>query len=329
MNENTNESVSIPQHLISDVGLAVGSDELLSFMRKAIEMREHFKFVFTKSLSRVLELIASLAQKLGFSRKDMSYFDVNEILSFSFYGTEDEIRHYIVREIPLRKAERAEMSKLILPPVITNALDFDVIQTADDRPNFVTAKTVKTETIVLDTGVQQDVAGKIVIIEKADPGYDWIFAKGIAGLITRYGVAVDDSWKDYWQKRYGRVDFDTESLAIDTDCNITELGLENPRLEDISARYIGLLKFSKKGLSHACAILEAAYRDFADKPWQQSGKPVRKAYMTDLLNALIQSGENVKAVHFEHGWIEFDTNEDYESACRWAEHGELSEIIRL
>lgn len=24
-----------------------------------------------------------------------------------------------------------------------------------------------------------------------------------------------------------------------------------------------------------------------------------------------------------------NTNEDYESACRWAEHGELSEIIRL
>ena len=168
-----------------------------------------------------------------------------------------------------------------------------------------------------------------IIVSYSDILFEERLLRGMMGSRADFGVAVDDSWKDYWQKRYGRVDFDTESLAIDTDCNITELGLENPRLEDISARYIGLLKFSKKGLSHACAILEAAYRDFADKPWQQSGKPVRKAYMTDLLNALIQSGENVKAVHFEHGWIEFDTNEDYESACRWAEHGELSEIIRL
>ena len=28
---------------------------------------------------------------------------------------------------------------------------------------------------------------KIVIIENADPGYDWIFSKNINGLITRFG----------------------------------------------------------------------------------------------------------------------------------------------
>lgn len=28
---------------------------------------------------------------------------------------------------------------------------------------------------------------KIIIIEQADPGYDWIFLHGIAGLITKYG----------------------------------------------------------------------------------------------------------------------------------------------
>jgi NDP-sugar pyrophosphorylase family protein len=36
--------------------------------------------------------------------------------------------------------------------------------------------------------------------------------------------------------------------------------------------------------------------------------------MTDLLNALIQSGTDVRAVHFHNGWLEFDTNEDYEQA---------------
>ena len=32
-------------------------------------------------------------------------------------------------------------------------------------------------------------AGKIVIIEGADPGFDWIFSQKIAGLITKYGGA--------------------------------------------------------------------------------------------------------------------------------------------
>ena len=65
------------------------------------------------------------------------------------------------------------------------------------------------------------------------------------------------------------------------------------------------------------------------RPWQQSGKTVRKAYMTDLLNAVIESGREVKAVRFQHGWIEFDTNEDYEKACRWVEDGTIREVIEI
>lgn len=144
-----------------------------------------------------------------------------------------------------------------------------------------------------------------------------------------YAVAVDENWKPYWQKRYGKVDFDTESLSIDEENNIVELGLENPKLEDIDARYIGLLKFSKKGLAHMKNIMEDAYRDYQDKPWQKSGKTVRKAYMTDLLQAVIESGQQVKAIRFQNAWIEFDTNEDYENACKWVEDGSINTIINL
>ena len=30
---------------------------------------------------------------------------------------------------------------------------------------------------------------KIILIESADPGFDWIFAQNIVGLITKYGGA--------------------------------------------------------------------------------------------------------------------------------------------
>ena len=144
-----------------------------------------------------------------------------------------------------------------------------------------------------------------------------------------FACAVDDNWKDYWQKRYGKIDFDTESLTIDDKDNITELGLENPPIEEISARYIGLLKFSVEGLRFIQQTMESAYGEFEDKPWQQSGKTVRKAYMTDLLNAIIESGKEVKAVHFKNGWIEFDTNEDYENAIEWVKNDTIGEIIKL
>lgn len=162
---------------------------------------------------------------------------------------------------------------------------------------------------------------------------DILFEKRmLEGMIKSQGdfcVAVDKDWKDYWKKRYGKVDFDTESLSLDRRGNITELGLENPKIADIDARYVGLLKFSKIGLEHILSVMEEAYKNYIDKPWQQSGKVVRKAYMTDLLNAVIETGKSVKAEIFHNGWIEFDTNEDYEKAVKWADNDSLKEIIRL
>ena len=36
---------------------------------------------------------------------------------------------------------------------------------------------------------ESDLNGKIVLIKAADPGYDYLFSKNIAGLITCYGGA--------------------------------------------------------------------------------------------------------------------------------------------
>ena len=168
-----------------------------------------------------------------------------------------------------------------------------------------------------------------IIVSYSDILFEEQMLRAMMKSSADFVVAVDDDWKDYWQKRYGKVDFDTESLSIDRDGNIVELGLESPKPEDIDARYIGLLRFSKEGLRYIEKIMEAAYLNFENEPWQQSGKTVRKAYMTDLLNAIIESGKEVKAEHFQNGWIEFDTNEDYENACEWVEDGSIAKVIKL
>lgn len=144
-----------------------------------------------------------------------------------------------------------------------------------------------------------------------------------------FAVAVDSEWREYWKARYGRIDYDTESLSVDGNGNIIELGLENPKLEEIDARYIGLLKFSKEGIHRISDIWERDYERYKEKAWKQSGKTIRKAYMTDLIQAVIEEGYTVKAVPFRHGWIEFDTNEDYETVCEWSESGRIDQFISL
>ena len=144
-----------------------------------------------------------------------------------------------------------------------------------------------------------------------------------------FAVAVDKDWQTYWQKRYGRVDFDTESLTIDAEGCIGSLGRENPPLNEIDARYVGLLKFSKTGIEKLLRLWDQAYDEFLDRPWQLSGKKIRQAYMTDMLQALIKRGEKIFAREFRGGWIEFDTNEDYEKACQWVEDGTISSVLPL
>lgn len=168
-----------------------------------------------------------------------------------------------------------------------------------------------------------------IIVSYSDILFESEMLKSMMSSDADFACAVDDNWKEYWLKRYGKVDFDTESLAINDEDSITELGLENPRIENISARYIGLLKFSVNGLAFILNTMNEAYKEYEDKPWQQSGKTVRKAYMTDLLNAIIESGRDVKAIHFNNGWLEFDTNEDYERALEWVKNGTISTIIKI
>jgi choline kinase len=144
-------------------------------------------------------------------------------------------------------------------------------------------------------------------------------------------VVVDDNWKEYWKLRYGYIDFDTESLEIDHNDNIISLGKENPELEDISSRYVGLIKFSQSSLREIVRIYNRDKAMFQQTPWGQSGKNIENAYMTDLLQVLINEGFNVKAVRHINGWLEFDTNEDYEKTVGWlndSKHFFLTNILK-
>lgn len=161
--------------------------DLGSFVKTAIAQREYFKFIFTKALSYVLDMIIKLAQQLKLTRDDISFLTVENILSIPYNV---DSRETIVKLINNNKREFHINSYIILPPVISMPEDFDVIRIDEGAPNFITSKVVVGEVFVLDklTAPKINVTGKIVVLPNADPGFDWIFAQGtIKGLVTQYG----------------------------------------------------------------------------------------------------------------------------------------------
>ena len=66
----------------------------------------------------------------------------------------------------------------------------EYVQYISSRPNFITERRVAGQPLSLDVTTEgTSLAERIVFIESADPGYDWIFVHGIAALVTRYGGA--------------------------------------------------------------------------------------------------------------------------------------------
>jgi len=81
------------------------------------------------------------------------------------------------------------------------------------------------------------------IVSYADIVYNPKILDEIKEFPGDFVVTVDMEWKKYWNLRYGNINCDTESLSIDSNGNITEIGMVNPPSDKIDARYVGLLKF--------------------------------------------------------------------------------------
>ena len=168
-----------------------------------------------------------------------------------------------------------------------------------------------------------------ILVSYADVLFEPRILKAVLDSDVDIGVTVDLAWKDYWTARLGSFELDTESLRIDRSGAITELGTESPPIDEIDGRYVGLLKFSAKGVERMKDVYNAGRKDFLGKPWGPFGRIFRKAYMTDLLNKCIDAGNRVDAIRIERGWLEFDTNGDYEKMVELEKSGGLKRFFDL
>lgn len=169
-----------------------------------------------------------------------------------------------------------------------------------------------------------------IIVSYGDIIFDKETLKKVINCNKDICITADDNWKEYWKGRFNGKLEDVESLQIGKDGDIIELGTPDCPVEDCHARYVGLIKFSKKGVG----ILKEIYHKNKEKYWNRddkwlNSKSFRQAYMTDMLQAIINSGYKIWPVRINGGWLEFDTEEDYENAIKWAEKGTLKNFIQI
>lgn len=159
---------------------------LFDFIKGAIEGREYAKFVFSKSLSDVLVNFGALGREQGLSAERCSFADISCIKDL--YASSAAVHDVLSRSVATGEAGYAITRRINLPPLITSPDDVYVFHLPYAEPNFITLGRATGEVAFTDTG-NQGVKGKILFIQSADPGFDWIFAQGIAGFVTMFGGA--------------------------------------------------------------------------------------------------------------------------------------------
>lgn len=180
----------INQLLIEEGYEGVDADKLLEYIMQAIAGREYGKFIFTKSVSNLLELIANFGESHGLSRDELSYIPFNDLLNTLHSSAEGSIEDRLRLIIESEMEKHAVTSAIRLPQVLFDEAGVHVVPFQVSQPNFITNKKVTGACIKLTSDQNAvDLNGKIVLIENADPGFDWIFSQPIGGLITKYGGA--------------------------------------------------------------------------------------------------------------------------------------------
>ena len=125
-------------------------------------------------------------------------------------------------------------------------------------------------------------------------------------------VAIDKGWLNYWKARFDDPLDDAESLKINTQGHITEIGREIRSISDVDGQYLGLVKLSASGVNHLLDTIEM----ISSRGIEVNGRRFENMYLTDLLDYMIGQGVEINAVEVNRNWVEIDDMRDRELAER-------------
>jgi hypothetical protein len=163
--------------------------ELLNYTSLSIQGRERSKFEFTRVIDLIFESVKNISKNYSITIDDLSYLPI-ERLALIEKNKNIGDKKDLVREIKISKRQHKIYTSIRLPQLIMDANHAVVIPFQVSSPNFITNKIIEAPIIYIQNfETINNLDNKIVLIESADPGYDWLFTTKFIGLLTKYGGA--------------------------------------------------------------------------------------------------------------------------------------------
>ena len=147
---------------------------------------------------------------------------------------------------------------------------------------------------------------------------DILYSKEIVQklLYTEADIAlvVDVNWIEHYEGRDQHPISEADLVKVEKG-RVVKIGKVVVSPEEAHGEFIGLAKFTKSGAD----VMRATYHRVAEErptaPFQ-CAVSLEKAYLTDMIQELVDNGSLVKSVDIDGGWMEIDTAQDLERAKR-------------
>ena len=130
-------------------------------------------------------------------------------------------------------------------------------------------------------------------------------------------IVVDDNWKENYIGRQLHPVSEAESVFFDEKRSVIEIGkhVRSLKKEDAPGEFIGMIKLTAHGAELFKKSYEQSKAAYADRPFQQAPN-IKKAYLTDLFQEMVDNSIPVHCVKIQNGWKELDTQEDFNNVIK-------------
>src|SRR4051812_14959975 len=124
-------------------------------------------------------------------------------------------------------------------------------------------------------------------------------------------LGVDTAWLERYEHRSDHPPDDAEKVAV-ANGNVTRVDRKLAE-HDAYGEYIGVSKFSPAGAARLREHYDFRRKQFTGKPWRDA-RDFENAYKILLFQDMIEQGEQFAHVDTPGGYIEVDTQQDFEYA---------------
>lgn len=153
-----------------------------------------------------------------------------------------------------------------------------------------------------------------VLIVYSDIIFDDLILKQVVESDIDIGIAVDLDWEKSYEFRTEHTKTEAENVLLDENYNLLEIRKNIQHKDKIVGEFLGILKLSKEGSDIFVKKFEELEKTHKDS--FHMAPSLEKAYLTDMIQELINSKIKVTPIIISGKWCEIDTMQDLERATK-------------